>query len=151
MGWDATGWEPDPLQWVVLFTDLASCPCTGEPTYFGFPYASGMGTGKDGVATHYYYAGYFYQGGSQRFADSTPAVLFTYVDTSNELNDRGTARFVFVSTAGPGEASAKPDGIGMIAGTHEARGEVTGVFPSCDCGSTPAETGTWGTIKAIFR
>jgi len=151
MGWDATGWEPDPLQQVVMFTDLRSCPCIGEPTYFGFPYSSGTGTGKEGVTTHFYYAGYFYEGGSQRFADSTPAVLFTYVDTSSELNDRGSARFVFVSTARPAEQSAKPDGLGIIAGPHEARGEVTGVFPSCDCGNTATETGTWGAVKAIFR
>jgi hypothetical protein len=151
VGWDATGWEPDPLQWAVLFTDLGSCPCIGEPAYFGFPCTTGTGTGKDGVTTHYFYTGYFYEGGSQRFADSTPAVLFTYVDTSSELNNEGSARFVFVSTARPGESSAKPDGLGIIVGGHEARGEVTGVFPSCDCGNAPAESGTWGTIKAIFR
>ncbi|MBM3956662.1 MAG: hypothetical protein FJ313_01245 [Gemmatimonadetes bacterium] len=151
MGWDATGWEPEPLWQVVLFTDLASCPCVSEPAYFGFPYSSGIGTGKNGVTTHYYYTGYFYEGGSQRFADSSPAVLFTYADTSSELNIQGSARLVFMSTARPGELSAKPEGLGIIAGEHEARGEVTGVFPSCDCGNTPTESGTWGTIKAIFR
>jgi hypothetical protein len=152
IGWDSTGWEPEHLEQVGLFLDLESCPCVGAPTFFAFPYTNGVGTGKDGGATRYYYSGYPLPEGSLRFATQGPAVVFEYIDTGSVLNVQGTARFVFVSTSRPGERRACPDGIGIAVGPNEARGEITGVFPSCDCGNTPVGPATtWGTIKAMFK
>lgn len=152
IGWDSTGWEPEQVEQVALFLDLGSCPCIGEPTYFAFPYTNGTGTDKDGRTTHYYYSGYSLPEGSPRFTAPGPALVFEYIDTSSALNVQGTARFVFISAAEPGEYRACPEGIGVAVGPYEARGEITGIFPSCDCGNTPVEPNTtWGLIKAMFR
>ncbi len=152
MGWDSTGWEPEQLERVALFLDVSPCPCIGEPSYFAFPYTNGTGTSKDGVTTHYYYSGYSMADGTEEFAAAGPALVFEYIDTSSFLNVQGTARIVFVSTARPGEMRACSQGIGIAVGPHVARGEITGVFPSCDCGNSPVESGvTWGFIKSMFK
>lgn len=152
MGWDATGWEPERLEQVALFLDLASCPCVNEPTYFAFPHTNGIGTGKEGLTTHYYYSGYSVIGDLPRFAPPGPALVFEYIDTSSVLNAWGTARFAFMSTASPGGHRANADGIGIAVGPYEAVGEITGVFPSCDCPTSPVEPNTtWGVIKAMFK
>jgi len=152
IGWDATGWEPERLEEVALFLDMSSCPCVGEPTYFTFPYTSGTGSNNEGDATHYYYSGCSLLDGSPRFGDTEPALVFEYIDTNSELNVQGTARFVFVSTAGPGDFDADSQGIGIAVGPYEARGEITGAFPSCDCGTSPVEpAASWGLIKAMFK
>lgn len=152
VGWDATGWEPERLEQVGLVLDLASCPCIGDSTYFAFPYTNGTGTGKDGRITHYYYLGYSLTGEASRFAADGPAIVFEYADTSSELNVQGSARFVFVSTARPGEHRARLDGVGIAVGPHQALGEIVGVFPTCECWAAPAQPATtWGVMKAMFR
>ena len=152
IGWDTTGWEPDRLESVSLLLDLAACPCIGEPDYFAFPSTSGTGTGKDGATTHYYYSGRPYTEGSPGFETVDPALVFEYLDTTAVLNTRGTATFIFVSTARPGAYGARSDGIGIVVGPHEALGEITGVFPSCQCDPSPVEPAvTWGVIKAMFK
>lgn len=152
VGWDATGWEPEHLEQVALLLDLGACPCVAEPTYFSFPYSSGTGTGKDGSTIRYYYSGYFLAGGSPRLASPGPALVFEYIDVGSVLNVQGTARFVFLSTARPGPLTSRPDAIAIGVGPYEARGEITGIFPSCDCDATPVEPRTtWGLIKAMFR
>ena len=79
-------------------------------------------------------------------------LVFEYLDTTAVLNTRGTARFIFVSTARPGAYGARSDGIGIVVGTHEALGEITGVCPSCQCDPSPVEPAvTWGVIKAVFK
>lgn len=150
-GWDTTGWELEHLEHVVLFTGLCSCPCIGEPSYFAFPFTSGTGMGTDGVTTRYYYSGHFFHEDFQRLADACSVVVFNYIDTSSELHASGRATLRFFSKARPGDPVSRPDGIAIIAGPYEARGEITGVFPSCDCGNTPVQSGTWGVIKSIFR
>jgi hypothetical protein len=152
IGWDATGWEPERLEQVALFLDLGACPCIDEPGYFTFPYTNGIGSGRDGSTIHYYYSGYSLVEGSPRFAAPGPAIVFEYMDVSSILNVQGTARFVFLSTARPSELSSRPGAIAIGVGPYEARGEITGIFPSCDCETSPVEpNATWGTIKSMFR
>ncbi|MBD3236939.1 MAG: hypothetical protein GF330_09565 [Candidatus Eisenbacteria bacterium] len=149
-------WHIDPpfeLSEIYLVLGLAGCECVCEEFPFAAQDSAGYSTGIDGQwnpCTVYYGAEFLCEGDPAVEIDE-PLVRFTPLGVDCWPEVSGTGVFCFYSDWAPIPVPEENAYVVTRATDVVCTGEVTGVLPECDCGTSPAQEDSWGAIKARFR
>jgi hypothetical protein len=137
------------LSHTVLFIGLEDCLLYCDPGYFAFPDPAGTGPGEGGCTVIYH--GSFLCGGDPTVpGDDGPTLKFEYDETVGcEPAASGTATLCFYSMGVPTEPQIFVNYLGIKYGGDIDTGDLEGVLPSCI--TSPVESASWGTVKALFR
>lgn len=148
IGWDTTGMGGSGMSHVTFFLALAACECACEDGLFLFAEPAGSGTGDGGCPLSY--GGSYLCKGDPTFPGSDPTIKYEYYGEGCEPGRTGSAHVCFYSAFGPGEPTVHAGALGIKAGTATETGDLNGVLPPCECGSS-VEEASWGVVKALFR
>ena len=72
------------------------------------------------------------------------------LSASDSTAESGTGTWVFYSPFPPAPYSVDPEGAAIKHGQQVCLGQLAGTMPQGDC-TTPAQTRSWGGMKAIYR
>lgn len=149
-------WQIDPphdLSHLDIMLALGECECICEEFPFAALDSAGTSSGVDSAGadcTVYYYAEFLCDG-DPSIDVFEPLVKFEPYEGDCEPEPIGSGIFCFYTDWAPIEVSLPNDLLVVKGGQVVCFGEVTGFLPECDCGSSPSNQDTWGTIKARFR
>ena len=146
IGWD-TGWHG--LSHTQVFIELEACLLYCDEGFFVFADTTGSGPGEGGCTVTYH--GEFLCFGDPTVpGDDGPTIKFEYHEgTGCEPGSAGSATLCFYSEGFPTDPDLFVDSLGIKYGTEIGTGDLEGVLPSCI--TTPVESTSWGTVKALYR
>ena len=148
--WDVTQFG---LSHIDFFLALENLECVCDPAVVKFPTPAGTSNGTlDGSPCTVNYTGKYNCMGDPTVPKElrAPTVKFDAPDEGCKAGVTGTGTWVFYSPFPPAPYSVYPDGLAIKHGQGVCTGDLTGQMPQGDC-STPAESRSWGNVKAIYR
>lgn len=146
--WDVTQFG---LSHIDFFLTLKDLECVCDSRIVKFPVPGGTSTGVPAPCTVLYEGEYNCKGDPSVPSElNAPTIKFNAVAGSCAPGVTGSGTWVFYSPFAPGPYSVDPEGSAIKHGQGVCVGELAGTMPLGDC-STPANTTSWGNMKALYR
>jgi hypothetical protein len=147
--WDTTEYGGHGLSHSTIYLALAECECACDPGFFGHRVPAGLGFGEETCEVDMYSE--FDCPGDPHFPVPGPTMKFEPGESDCELGTTGWMHVCYLSLFPPTEPQTFEDHLGIKFGQNVETGDLVGVLPHCECDASPAQSLTWGTIKALFR
>ena len=148
--WDTTGLGGHGMSHVSFFLELGVCDCACDQGAVMLDSVAGTGAGEGGCELEF--LGFYECSGDPSFPSDTPTVRYHHVENGCEPDRIGAATLHFYSRFGPGAPRVHTGSLGIKAGTITEVGDIAGVLPLCECGSSSVSSAaTWSQIKSMYR
>jgi hypothetical protein len=148
--WNVGQYGLGHIDFFLTLKDL-ECICDPRVVRFGAPAGTSEGEGiVEGCTV--LYEGEYNCKGDPSVPDElrAPTIKFNSLSADCEPGVTGTGTWVFYSPFPPAPYSMDPEGVAIKHGLQVCLGPLAGTMPMGDC-STPAQTKSWGGVKAIYR
>ena len=148
--WDVGRYGLSHIDFFLTLKEL-ECICDPRVAQFATPAGTSDGEGLTDPCTVLYEGKYNCKGDPTVPAElRVPTIKFNAVNADCQPGVTGTGTWVFYSPFPPAPYSVDPQGVAIKHGLQVCLGPLAGTMPMGDC-STPAETRSWGGVKAIYR
>lgn len=147
--WDTTEYGGQGLSHTTIYLALAECLCACDEGYFGWRVPAGVGWGEGDCEVDFTAA--FDCDGDPHFPLDGPTIKFEPVEDVCQPGWTGWVHVCYYSLFPPSAPQIFEDHLGIKFGENVETGDLDGVLPSCECAETPAERGSWGTLKSLYR
>ncbi len=148
--WDVGQFGLSHIDFFLTLKEL-ECICDPRVAQFAIPAGTSDGTNDEGACKVLYEGKYNCKGDPSIPAElAAPTIKFNAVSADCETGTTGTGTWVFYSPFPPAPYSVDPEGVAIKHGQQVCLGPLAGTLPMGDC-TTPAETKSWGGVKAIYR
>ena len=148
--WDVTQYGLSHIDFFLTLKEL-ECICDPRVAQFASPAGTSNGWSLAGACTVFYEGKYNCKGDPTVPAElRVPTIKFDAPDVGCKAGVTGTGTWVFYSPFPPSPYSVDPEGVAIKHGLQVCLGALAGTMPMGDC-TTPAETRSWGGVKAIYR
>lgn len=148
--WDITQFGLSHIDFFLTLKDL-ECICDPRVVQFGTPAGTSDGEGYVEPCTVLYEGVYNCKGDPSVPSElRAPTIKFNALAGDCEPGVTGTGTWVFYSPFPPAPYSVDPEGVAIKHGQQVCLGALAGTMPMGDC-TTPAESKSWGGVKAIYR
>ena len=148
--WDTNGLGGYGMSHLSFFLELVVCDCACDQGIVTLDSIAGTGTGEGGCVLEF--LGFYECTGAPSFPTHGPTVRYEHIEDGCDPDKIGSATLHFYSRFAPGDNCPHTGSLGIKAGTIAEVGNITGVLPLCQCGSSgvSSET-TWSVIKSLYR
>ena len=146
--WDTTEYGGHGLSHTTIYLALSECTCACDEGYFVWYTPAGLGYGEGGCEIDFLAEFDCY--GDPHFPLDGPTMKFEPVEQACEPGEVGWVH-VYLSLFPPTEHQVFEDHLGIKFAQSVETGDLTGVLPLCECGSSPVDSESWGCIKALYR
>lgn len=148
--WDVSQFGLSHIDFFLQLKDL-ECICDSRIVQFASPAGTSDGVGEGGACKVTYQGEYNCMGDPNVPAElNAPTIKFDAVGADCAPGVTGTGTWVFYSPFPPAPYSVDPGGAAIKHGQLVCLGQLAGTMPQGDC-ATPAQTTSWGAMKAIYR
>ena len=148
--WDVGQFGLSHIDFFLTLKDL-ECICDPRVIQFADPAGTSDGEGLTDPCKVEYEGKYNCTGDPTVPSElQVPTVKFNAIAGDCEPGVTGTGTWVFYSPFPPAPYSVDPEGVAIKHGQQVCLGPLAGTMPMGDC-ATPAETKSWGGVKAIYR
>ena len=150
IGWNTIGLGSHGMSHVSFFLELVVCDCACDQGIVTLDSIAGTGAGEGGCVLEF--LGFYECTGDPSFPTQAPTIRYTHIEDGCEPDRIGTATLHFYSRFGPGVPCVHTGSLGIKAGKITEVGDITGVLPLCECGSSSVSSAaSWGVIKSMYR
>jgi hypothetical protein len=147
--WDTTEYGGHGLSHTTIYLALSQCVCACDEGFFVWLEPAGVGVGEGGCEIDFHATFDCY--GDPHFPLDGPTVKFEPEEQECEPGEVGWVHVCYMSLFPPSEYQVFEDHLGIKFAQNVETGDLEGVLPTCECGSSPVDSGTWGCIKALYR
>jgi hypothetical protein len=147
--WNTTDYGGHGLSHSTIYLALSECVCACDPGYFIWRTPAGLGYGEDDCEIDFLAEFDCY--GDPHFPADGPTIKFEPVEQPCEPGEVGWMHVCYMSLFPPTPYQVFQDHLGIKFGLNVATGDLEGVLPMCECGTSPIATGSWSCIKAMYR
>ena len=148
--WNTTGLGGHGMSHVSFFLELVVCDCACDEGIVTLDSVAGTGAGEGGCELEF--LGFYECTGDPSFPSDVPTVRYEHIESGCDPDRIGAAALHFYSRFGPSAPCVHTGNLGIKAGTITEVGDITGVLPLCECGSSGVSSAaTWGQIKSLYR
>lgn len=147
--WDTTEYGGHGLSHTTVYLALSECVCACDEGFFIWRTPAGVGWGEDDCEVEFLAEFDCY--GDPHFPLEGPTIKFEPDEQQCEPGEVGWVHVCYMSQFPPSEYRVFEDHLGIKFAQNVETGDLEGVLPVCECGSTPARPDTWGSIKSLYR
>ncbi len=148
--WDIQQYGLSHIDFFLTLKEL-ECICDPRVAQFAAPAGTSDGSGLAGPCTVFYEGKYNCKGDPTVPPElRVPTIKFNALSADCAPGVTGTGTWTFYSPFPPAPYSVDPEGVAIKHGQQVCLGALAGTMPMGDC-STPAESQSWGGVKAIYR
>ncbi|MFH1690638.1 MAG: hypothetical protein ABIE42_10465 [Candidatus Eisenbacteria bacterium] len=147
--WDTTEYGGHGLSHTTIYLALSECVCACDEGFFVWLVPAGLGYGEGDCEVDFFAEFDCY--GDPHFPLDGPTMKFEPAEEECEPGEVGWVHVCYRSLFPPSEHQVFEDHLGIKFAQNVETGDLEGVLPACECGTTPAESGSWSCIKALYR